>query len=75
MTTSNKSTSTGWNGGTTGDITTYTGITNNRSDSDGWIQVKGYGRLTYGELEDLVEKGKIIEKYNANTGKYSYTTK
>ena len=39
---------------------------------DGWIRVAGYSRITWQELEDMVNRGEIIETYNPETGKYSY---
>ena len=39
---------------------------------DGWIRVPGYSRITWQELEAMVNRGEIIETYNSETGKYSY---
>lgn len=39
---------------------------------DGWIRVPGYSRITWQELEAMVNRGEIIETYNPETGKYSY---
>ena len=39
---------------------------------DGWIRVAGYSRITWQELEAMVNRGEIIETYNPKTGKYSY---
>lgn len=39
---------------------------------DGWIRVAGYSRITWQELETMVNRGEIIETYNPETGKYSY---
>lgn len=39
---------------------------------DGWIRVAGYSRITWQELEAMVNRGEIIEAYNPETGKYSY---
>ena len=39
---------------------------------DGWIRVAGYSRITWQELEAMVNRGEIIETYNPETGKYSY---
>lgn len=39
---------------------------------DGWIRVAGYSRITWQELEAMVNCGEIIETYNPETGKYSY---
>lgn len=39
---------------------------------DGWIRVAGYSRITWQELEAMVNHGEIIETYNPETGKYSY---
>lgn len=44
-------------------------ITNNNGSS--WVQVAGYGRLTFAELEHYVDTGKIIETVDKN-GKYTY---
>ena len=43
-----------------------------RSDGKDWITVAGYGRLTWDELYNLVERGEIEEVYNQQTGKYTY---
>lgn len=40
---------------------------------DGGVRVRGYGWLTWQELEALVNRGEVVEKYNAATGKYSYS--
>jgi len=40
-----------------------------------WIRVNGFGRLTWQELEVLVDKGEIEERYNEKTGKYTYVKK
>ena len=37
-----------------------------------WIYVPGYGRLSYSELETMVDSGKIKESYNEKTGTYTY---
>lgn len=37
-----------------------------------WIAVAGYGRLSWDELYNLVERGEIEEIYNPQTGKYTY---
>lgn len=39
---------------------------------DGWIRVAGYSRITWQELEAMVNRGEVIETYNPETGKYSY---
>ena len=39
---------------------------------DGWIRVAGYSRVTWQELEAMVDRGEVIETYNPETGKYSY---
>ena len=39
---------------------------------DGWIRVAGFSRITWQELEAMVNRGEIIETYNPETGKYSY---
>lgn len=39
---------------------------------DGWIRVAGYSRITWQELEAMVNRGEIVETYNPETGKYSY---
>lgn len=39
---------------------------------NGWIVVPGYSRITWQELEAMVERGEITESYNAETGKYTY---
>lgn len=39
---------------------------------DGWIRVAGFSRVTWQELEAMVERGEVIETYNPDTGKYSY---
>ena len=46
-----------------------------RSDGKEWIAVAGYGRLTWDELYNLVERGEIEEIYNPQTGKYTYRKK
>lgn len=46
-------------------------VTNNAAHD--WIQVPGYGRLSWQELEVMVNKGEITERYNEKTGKYTYT--
>lgn len=53
-------------GGSTGNA----GVTN--QTGDGWVRVAGYSRLTWQELESMVNRGEIIETYNPETGKYSY---
>lgn len=40
---------------------------------DSWIHVPGYGRLSWQELEKAVDRGEILERYNDQTGKYTYT--
>ena len=35
---------------------------------DGWIRVAGYSRITWQELEAMVNRGEIIETYNPETG-------
>lgn len=40
---------------------------------DSWIHVPGYGRLTWQELEKMVNRGEILERYNEKTGKHTYT--
>lgn len=47
-----------------------TSVTN--QTGDGWIRVAGYSRITWQELEAMVNRGEIIETYNPETGKYSY---
>ena len=32
----------------------------------------GYSRVTWQELEAMVDRGEVIETYNPETGKYSY---
>jgi hypothetical protein len=51
-----------------------TGMVTNDTPSGGtgFISVPGYGRLSWSELLVLVEKGKITETYNPDTGKYTY---
>ncbi len=39
---------------------------------NGWIVVPGYSRITWQELEAMVERGEITESYNEETGKYTY---
>ena len=46
-----------------------------QSDGKDWIAVTGYGRLTWDELYNLVERGEIEEIYNPQTGKYTYRKK
>ena len=46
------------------------GVTN--QTGDGWIRVAGYSRVTWQELEAMVDRGEVIETYNPETGKYSY---
>ena len=37
-----------------------------------WIAVPGYGRLTWSELEKMVDRGEITETYDPATKKYTY---
>lgn len=39
---------------------------------DNWIAVPGYGRLTWSELEKMVDRGEITETYDPATKKYTY---
>lgn len=39
---------------------------------NGWIRVPGFSRVTWQELESMVDRGEVIETYNPETGKYSY---
>ena len=55
---------------------------NNNSNANGsgtkteaaksWVYVPGYGRQGWGELQVLVDSGKVQETYDPVTGKYSY---
>lgn len=49
-----------------------TGASVTNQTGDGWIRVPGYSRITWQELEAMVNRGEIIETYNSETGKYSY---
>lgn len=49
--------------------TEYT-VTNSHGDS--FVVVTGYGRLSWDELETMVDKGIIVEKIDKKTGKVSY---
>lgn len=58
---------------------TYTGSGSNGENTsvsnqtgNGWIRVPGYSRVTWQELESMVNRGEVIETYNPETGKYSY---
>ncbi|MEG1577946.1 MAG: hypothetical protein RR336_04185, partial [Oscillospiraceae bacterium] len=42
-----------------------------RGGSD-WIRVPGFSRLTWAELESMVDRGAIIETYDEKTKKYTY---
>ena len=57
-------------GESTGGSSGNAGVTN--QTGDGWVRVAGYSRLTWQELESMVNRGEIIETYNPETGKYSY---
>ena len=41
-------------------------------NGDGSVFVVGIGRVTWQELEAMVNRGEVIETYNENTGTYSY---
>ena len=56
--------------GTDAEADVGTSVTN--QTGDGWIRVAGYSRITWQELEAMVNRGEIIETYNPETGKYSY---
>jgi len=58
-------------GGTTTQSTGGNASVTNQTGS-GWIRVPGYSRVTWQELEAMVERGEIIETYNPETKKYSY---
>jgi hypothetical protein len=49
-----------------------TNVTDTQSGGTDWVMVKGYGRVTWPELETLVDSGEVVEKYDPATGKYSY---
>ena len=62
-------------GGSTGtgaDTEADVGASVTNQTGDGWIRVAGYSRITWQELEAMVNRGEIIETYNPETGKYSY---
>lgn len=62
-------------GGSTGtgtDAEADVGASVTNQTGDGWIRVAGYSRITWQELEAMVNRGEIIETYNPETGKYSY---
>lgn len=48
-------------------------VTNWNDDSQ--VAVTGYGRLTWGELDNLVKKGEIVESYDAKKNAYTYRKK
>ena len=56
--------------GTDAEVDVGASVTN--QTGDGWIRVAGYSRITWQELEAMVNRGEIIETYNPETGKYSY---
>lgn len=37
-----------------------------------WVYVPGYGRLSWQELQKMVDRGEVKETYNQSTGKYTY---
>lgn len=39
---------------------------------DSWIYIPGHGRFTYGEVENYVNSGKVIETYDSATNTYTY---
>ncbi len=45
-------------------------ISNRHGDS--WLYIPGHGRFTYGEVENYVNSGKIIETYDEETNTYTY---
>lgn len=59
-------------GGTGTDAEADVGASVTNQTGDGWIRVAGYSRITWQELEAMVNRGEIIETYNPETGKYSY---
>lgn len=58
--------------GTGTDAEADVGASVTNQTGDGWIRVAGYSRITWQELEAMVNRGEIIETYNPETGKYSY---
>lgn len=58
--------------GTGADAEADVGASVTNQTGDGWIRVAGYSRITWQELEAMVNRGEIIETYNPETGKYSY---
>ena len=63
---------TGGSTGTGADAEADVGASVTNQTGDGWIRVAGYSRITWQELEAMVNRGEIIETYNPETGKYSY---
>lgn len=55
------------NGGN-GDAT----VSNAHSSDMDWVYVRGYGRLTWGEIKAMVERGEIEERYDSGTNTYTY---
>lgn len=39
---------------------------------DSWIYIPGHGRFTYGDVENYVSSGKVIETYDSATNTYTY---
>lgn len=39
---------------------------------DGWVRIPGFSRVTWQELEVMVDRGEVIETYDPKTGKYGY---
>lgn len=62
----------GGSAGTGTDAEADVGASVTNQTGDGWIRVAGYSRITWQELEAMVNRGEIIETYNPETGKYSY---
>ena len=45
------------------------------SHGDSWVQVPGYGRISWQELYNLVESGEVTETYTASSNSYYYSKK
>ena len=55
------------------DDTESAGISN--QERPGGVRVRGYGWLTWQEVESLVDRGLIVENYNPETNTYGYVAK
>lgn len=59
-----KTDSTTEDAGSMGEITNRTG--------NGWVVVPGYSRVTWPELEAMIDRGEVIETYDEKTGKRTF---